>query len=269
MALPAVSPAQELRAAIYVMRRDGSQVRKVIQVPGYREHSSPSWSHDGKRLAFDAIHAGTGVKKLFVVNVDGTELVEVGQAETPDWSPDDKQLAIYYGGGPDAEAGICVQNAAGKGRTHIADGRTPRWSPDGSTLSYTDGRNQILLDLLGGTTRDLIQDPVQQVNTGADWSPDGKRMAVVVRRAGKRQLILVDVDGPNPRETVRLRQNLDGRVSWSPDGKTLAISSNRLLYLLDPDGRATRMIPSQKGYSVEPDWSPDGKWITFSGNHPD
>ena len=38
--------------AIFVMKVDGSGVRKVAQVEGYRDHGSPRWSHDGQRLAF-------------------------------------------------------------------------------------------------------------------------------------------------------------------------------------------------------------------------
>src|SRR4051812_48476611 len=54
--------AQELRAAIYVIKRDGSSLRKVAQVDGYKEHFRPAWSHDGKRLAFDALESGSQVK---------------------------------------------------------------------------------------------------------------------------------------------------------------------------------------------------------------
>lgn len=262
--------AQELRAAIYVMKADGSQLRKVVQVDGYKEFSSPVWSHDGTRLAFDALSLTSGTKKIFVVNVDGSQLQEVCDGETPDWSPDDKQIAWHYSGGKNLKAGVCVQNLDGKGRVHVADGAGPRWSPDGAKLAYTNGHNVVVLDLITGDERGLISEPIMQVSPGFDWSPDGKRLAVVVRLDRRRkELWLVDTQGPSPKWKSRLRLTLDQRVAWSPDGKRIVISASRRLMLLDPDGKSTYRLPDQHGDSVEPDWSPDGKWLAFSGNHPD
>ena len=127
--------------------------------------------------------------------------------------------------------------------------------------------DHIVLDLVTLEKRDLLTEPVQWVFLGFDWSPDGKRLAVVVRQNNQRHLWIVSADGSSPPKP-RLQQNLDGRVSWSPDGKRLAISSNRKIYLLEPAGRGTQMLPDQRGDSVEPAWSPDGKFFAVSGNHP-
>jgi Tol biopolymer transport system component len=257
----------DLRAAIYVMQRDGTQVRKVAQVPGYNEHGFPSWSRDGKRLAFDAIQAGSGAKKLFVVNVDGSGLREIGATETPDWSAHDKQIACRFDGAAGQDPGIYVQNVDGQGRTRLDEGHAPRWSRDGDKLAFSYENTLKVLDLVTLEKRDLLTEPVQWVFLGFDWSPDGKRLAVVVRHNNQRHLWIVSADGSSPAKP-RLKQNLDGRVAWSPDGKRLAISSNRKIYLLDPDGRGTQMLPDQRGDSVEPAWSPDGKFFAVSGNHP-
>jgi len=258
-----LSQAADLRMAIYVMKPDGTGLRKVVQAADYKEHSCPAWSHDGRRLAFDAVHQATGKKKIFVVNVDGTALQEIGETAMPDWSPDDKQIVFRRDG---ADGGIAVQNIDGKGRTGIASGDGPRWSPDGSKIAYTNRYSLKVLNLVSGEEHDRIDEPVQEVMSGGDWSPDGKRLAVVVRRNNQRELLLVRAEGPTNVKS-RLARNLDGRVAWSHDGKRIAISSGRLLYLLDPDGKGTQIIPAQHGESVEPCWSPDDLWLAFSGNH--
>ena len=86
-------PAADIPTAIFVMKTDGSQVRKVAQVVGYKKHGSPQWSHDGKRLAFDAYEGPDDAKKFFAVQLDGSGLRELGENAMPNWSPDDKQLA--------------------------------------------------------------------------------------------------------------------------------------------------------------------------------
>ena len=47
-------PISDDPTAVFVMRADGSGVRKVAQVEGFADHAAPRWSHDGKRLLFDA-----------------------------------------------------------------------------------------------------------------------------------------------------------------------------------------------------------------------
>src|SRR4051812_26812006 len=63
--------ADDTPTTIFVMKTDGSQVRKVAQVAGYKKHGSPQWSHDGKRLAFDAYEGPDDAKKFFAIQLDG------------------------------------------------------------------------------------------------------------------------------------------------------------------------------------------------------
>ena len=63
--------------ALFVMKIDGSATRNVAQVEGYKKHGSPRWSHDGRRLAFEASQ-GAGEDKFYVVNVDGSQLEAMG-----------------------------------------------------------------------------------------------------------------------------------------------------------------------------------------------
>jgi len=63
---------------VYVMRPDGSDVRRLTQQRAY----TPAWSPDGEHIVFSA-------PGLFVMNPDGTGVTplptNVGETSLPDW----------------------------------------------------------------------------------------------------------------------------------------------------------------------------------------
>ena len=125
--------ADDAAWSIYVMQTNGSGVQKVVRAEEFRAHGSPRWSHDGKRLAFDASGGPNRARKFFVVNVDGSGLKELGDHATPDWSPDDKQL-IYLSFGGTSTAGTWVQNLDGQGRTWLVQGICATGRPTAAEL---------------------------------------------------------------------------------------------------------------------------------------
>ncbi len=261
-------PAAEIPIAVFIMKVDGSEVRRVGEVRGFTRHGAPRWSHDGKRLAFDAreSEAPDAAFKFFVVNVDGTGLKEMGESGMPDWSPDDKQIA-YFCRSKNLKWGTWVQNADGKGRNWLSPGFAPRWSPDGGQLAFVHDGDLMTIDLVEDTQRRLVDEHFEEIAGGFDWSPDGKRVAFVGKRAGKRELYIANTQGTDKGAKARLAGAIDGCVAWSPDGKRLAISWNGLIHILDPDNtQAPEPIAAQESQNLMPVWSPDGKWIAFSSN---
>jgi WD40 repeat protein len=255
--------ADDVTTAIFVMKADGSGLRKLAQVEGYKKLNSPQWSHDGKRLAFNAIEGPDGAEKFFAIDADGGGLQELGENSMPHWSPDDKQLAYHNYGRGGLKRGVYVQNLDGKGRDWLADGYSPRWSPDGSHIAYISAQSLKVLDLVDGQIRAEANEAFDELYFGFDWSPDGKRLAFVGRRNGDRELVIADGQGLK----VRLRGNLSGNVGWSPDGKRLAVGLNGSLHLVDPDETAApELIPGQEGDNRGPAWSPDGQWLAFSSD---
>ena len=266
-ALVTTSRAQEGPLRVFVMNVDGGQVRKLAAVAGQGQHGFPRWSHDGKRVAFETAPTGEAklVRKLFVVNADGSGLRDLGFGSMPYWSQDDKQLA-FYAFGTDGKAALLVQNADGQGRTPLGRGKSPCWSPDGSLMASTDGRNVTLTDMATGATRGLFTEPFVEVFRGIRFTPDGKRLALTVRavEGQPRQLLLADVANARDDVAVRLEANLDGSVSFSPDGKRMACAIDNKICIVEVEGNAApQPVPGQRGRNYQPDWSPDGKTIVF------
>src|SRR5258708_6892064 len=72
---------------IFVMKIDGSEERKIVEVAGFARHASPRWSHDGRQLAFEASEGPNDAANFYIVNLDGTQLQELAEYASPDWSP--------------------------------------------------------------------------------------------------------------------------------------------------------------------------------------
>jgi WD40 repeat protein len=252
------------QTAVFVMALDGSQMRKVAQVDQYREHGSPRWSHDGRRLAFDAYNSPTLARKFFAIDVDGTALIELGENAMPDWSPDDKQLAYQHYGGGGVKYGIWVQNLDGRGRDWVTRGVSPRWSPDASKMAFTDGEGLKVLDLVSLETQSLLDESFRIVNVGFDWAPDGNRLAFVGNHNGVSELFVISAEGSTKGLASRATGDLSPIVSWSPDGKRIAFSRGKRILVIDADGPAeARPIPGQQANNQSPAFSPDGKWLAF------
>ncbi len=102
-------------------------------------------------------------------------------------------------------------------------------------------------------------------------SPDGSRVAIVVRRERKRQLVIVSVDG---RSSRTLAPSVDiqgaagqGTVDWSPDGAWIVTGGRDAqgsgLFKIDANsGAAVRIVT---GRADNPVWSPDGNTIVYAG----
>jgi serine/threonine protein kinase/Tol biopolymer transport system component len=102
-------------------------------------------------------------------------------------------------------------------------------------------------------------------------SPDGSRVAVVVRQQGKRRLAIMSADGTNSRT---LAASIDvqgaagrGTADWSPDGRWIVIGGKEGdspgLFKIPVDGGAPERIVT--GPASNPVWSPKGDWIVYAG----
>src|SRR4029079_2664919 len=102
-------------------------------------------------------------------------------------------------------------------------------------------------------------------------SPDGLRVAMVVRQAGKRQLKVASADGTSPRTLAPAiaieGAAFQGAADWSPDG-TAIVTGGRdakgpALFIVPVDGGVPTRV--REGKFVNPVWSPRGDLIVFGG----
>jgi Tol biopolymer transport system component len=130
---------------LYLIRPDGSENHQVLA--GDAEY--PTWSHDGRRLAFMSLGFPAGSSsadyEIYVVDVDGgnrQRLTNVtGEDGWPAWSHDGSRIA-YTRMRTEAQSEIHVMRADGQHDQLITDSSdgleeySPNWSPNDLYLAY-------------------------------------------------------------------------------------------------------------------------------------
>jgi Tol biopolymer transport system component len=155
---------------------------------------SPVWSSDNKKLIVspgkrdDAADAWRF--KSVRIKVDGAEVAPLAiPAEdcVADWTPD--EALVVTASSRNAEIGwqLYVMKPDGTGARQITEGGNPfyaRLSPDGKKLLYADGtsdeRRGIWVSDLAGKDRKRVLPTAKECQSSASFSPDGKRIAVIL-----------------------------------------------------------------------------------------
>lgn len=143
-------------AGIWVTTADGSYTEQIVGPDLHSNPGCPSWSPLGDRLAFPSSQGGEPDGRIFIINADGTGLVELidfvseeNSVQEVSWSPDGTQMVFEFGhlasSERDKEAQIYIINIDNPAdpvqlTTEGTVNQCPSWSPDGSRILFSSNR---------------------------------------------------------------------------------------------------------------------------------
>jgi Tol biopolymer transport system component len=191
----------------------------------------PTWSPDGKRIAFTSNRSGNS--DIWVVPTSGGTPTRL-----TDW--------------PSGES-------------------APRWSPTSDDIAFVSSHASFsdiwIVSARGGAPRRLTT--MGTVNANFRWSRDGKSIAFSAASAGANTqgVYTVAATGGSPR-LVSPAPNLAG-LAWSPDGREIMVSRCRTGYcrieVRSISGDSLRTFNTQeKVYEESGEWTPDGASVAIT-----
>jgi len=204
------SNGEESGSDLWRMRADGSHARQITHLG---DVENPVSSPDGRLIAFEReVSVGeTSEHDIWLVDTDGGHLRNL--TRTPDisdiwprWTASGHRLAYSTEASPGGGYDIVLDNLHGRTTAVAADPGANEivatFSPNNQQVAYTriaDGSRGIYRARVGGNRQPQLVVPG---GAYADWSADGRRLAVVIREDAGSSLVAVRPDGSHRRTLV-------------------------------------------------------------------
>jgi Tol biopolymer transport system component len=206
----------EETAHLMISNLDGSE--RIQLTHNQEANILPSWSPDGKNLAF--IRSDTVDAHIYLLSLESGEVTPLTDSDS---------IEIW-----------------------------PCWSPDGSQITFSsdrEGGEQIFLINLDGTGLVQLTDTMDTDMTPV-WSPDGMHILFTSDRDGTYDIYRMDADGSNVIQLTDSESN-DFYPTWSPDGQQIAFCSgdyNADIYVMNADGSGLQRITEASSADCFPVW---------------
>jgi TolB protein len=241
------------KADLYVMRADGSELRKISGDEKNEFYTSWSKGH----IAFSAEVPGTKQSDIFIASPDGSGVRQLSKANGKNTAPaisrDGKKIA--FASTRDGEKyQIYTMSADGSGVTRLTRDPAvgcfnPQWSPDGKRIVYYtekgDGKDQVWVMSSNGLNKTLLTADIGH-NIFPGWSSNGKK---IIFSSSKRDaystgsyvdgsfLYTMNADGSRLMKLGSIKSFFS---RFSPDGKKIAYVAGKFpatqIYIANADG---------------------------------
>lgn len=227
--------AVEARGDLWSVPVKEGITRQITNTDGFAERS-PTWSPDGKSLAYFSDESGE--YELWVRPSDAKPPEEKKDAKKGEGKGDAKDEAKKDESKDDAKADDAKKDEAKKDEpkaqprklTNLGPGfrYNPIWSPDSKHIAFTDqGGRLFLTDVATGNTKELDKDPWMN-NPAMSWSSDSKWIAYTRADDDSRQSVVWVVDTTTgEKHRITSPMFASGSPAFDRDGDYLFCTSTR------------------------------------------
>ena len=271
-------------ADLFLVPTAGGKPQRLTSMKG--NESEPSWSPDGRFIAFVAKRGDDKQSQLYVIAANGGEATRVGDiptgVATPKWFPDSTRIAFITEVWPDitdwAKTREKLKEREDSKMTAMTWDRTPVTHWD----HFVEDRRPHLFSISvdGGTPVAITVNSGQELSrreTGDDSfaiSPDGKEIAFAANSDTtgtdeNTDVYVVPSGGGQAKNLTADNPANDDEPKYSPDGRWLAFTRQKIkgfygdtqqLWLIDRKDDARRRIAADWDRSIHDiAWAPDSK----------
>lgn len=145
------------------------------------------------------------------------------------------------------------------------------WSPDRSRILYTAITSAFGYEVLSADSSGSVVDTLTRNTSwdgGADWSPDGSKIAFVSERSSPRSIWIMNADGSNPKRVTTTVTVAPDQVSWRPDGTLIAfvgysVCCSNSVWVVAIDGTGLREVVPAGESPADVVWSLGGDSVYY------
>jgi TolB protein len=261
--ITAAGTAPNYQYALMVADSDGYNPQVVVR--SRESLLSPTWSPDGKRIAYVSFESGNSTIYVQDLGTGSRQVVSntKGINSAPAFSPDGSRLAMSLskGGNPD----IYIMDLGSRSTTqvtkHFAIDTEPRWAPDGQSLYFTSdrsGKPQIYQVSPGGGEPTRVTFQGQYNASPSIVNAKGLKLAMVQGSGNVYRIAILD--RATNQSIMVSPGSQDEAPSFAPNGSMLLFAASEgsrgVLYAVSADGRVRQRLGLAEGDVREPSWGP-------------